>query len=301
MKRTPFLATLAFLAGCVASPKPSRIPEAEYTLRQGGDPRVGTYVSSLKGFATNSFWIEGPEGLVLIDTQFLLSAATEAVDWAERTTGKKAKLAIVLHPNPDKFNGTELLKKRGIRVITSKQVADLIPAVHKDRYAAFYERFKPDYPVEAPEPEAFGDRTMEIEAAGLRIKLHVLGAGASGAHVVAEWEGHVFVGDLVASLGHPWLELGLVKEWLARLDEIWEMETEYVHPGRGPSGGDELLERQEAYLKRVLELMRKNLKRKDAVEVVRKALEEEHLGFSNRYFLKLGLPVVYERMKAGKL
>lgn len=36
-----------------------------------GDPRVGTYISSTWGFSTASYWIEGPTGLVLIDTQFL--------------------------------------------------------------------------------------------------------------------------------------------------------------------------------------------------------------------------------------
>ncbi|HLL53067.1 MAG TPA: hypothetical protein VK447_05935, partial [Myxococcaceae bacterium] len=117
----------------VQKPSPNRAlpPGASLVLRRTGtdfaepvdpDPRVGTYVSSSWGFNTSSYWIEGPEGLILIDTQFLLSAADEFVTWAEKVTGKKAVLAIVLHANPDKFNGTSVLRKRGIKVVTSAQV-----------------------------------------------------------------------------------------------------------------------------------------------------------------------------------
>src|SRR3954454_20682508 len=94
---------LALVAGCASVQVPAH---AQVTLTSAGDPRVGTYVSSPWGFSTSSYWIEGPTGLVVIDTQFLPSAAEEMLAWAEQTTGKKVVLAIVLHPNPDKFNGT---------------------------------------------------------------------------------------------------------------------------------------------------------------------------------------------------
>ena len=51
-----------------------------------GDPRVGQYVSSGWTFATSSFWIRGPSGVVLVDTQFLPSAGVEALTLAERAT-----------------------------------------------------------------------------------------------------------------------------------------------------------------------------------------------------------------------
>jgi alkyl sulfatase BDS1-like metallo-beta-lactamase superfamily hydrolase len=94
-----------------------------------GDRRVGTYVSSTRGFSTSSYWIEGRDGLILIDTQFPPSAAEEFLDWAERTTGKRARLAIVLHANPDRFNGTAVLNRRGLPVVTSAQVRALIPGI----------------------------------------------------------------------------------------------------------------------------------------------------------------------------
>src|ERR1700676_1800996 len=112
----------AFLAliSCASASKFSS-EKTEITLSPG-DGRVGTYVSSWLGFRTSSYWIEGPTGLIVIDTQFLPSAAEQMVDLAEKVTGKKAELAIILHSNPDKFNGTSVFQKRGIKVVTSAQV-----------------------------------------------------------------------------------------------------------------------------------------------------------------------------------
>ncbi len=57
---------------------------------------IGTYVSSDEDFRTSSYWIDGKDGVVVIDTQFLLSAAEEVIAHTERVTGKKVVLAIVL-------------------------------------------------------------------------------------------------------------------------------------------------------------------------------------------------------------
>lgn len=232
------------------------LPGGELSLSHGGDPRVGTYTSSWKGFRTSSYWIEGPDGLILIDSQFLLSAGEEMVNWAEKMTGKKAKLAIILHPNPDKFNGTATFQKRGIKVVTSDQVLKHIPAVHKLRSGWFFERFQPDYPTEEPRPESFGNQTTELQAAGLTVKAHVLGEGCSDAHVVVQFEDNLFVGDLVTIGFHSWLELGHLAGWIERIKELEAMEPTYVRTGRGGSGDGDTLRRERAYLETALAVFR---------------------------------------------
>jgi glyoxylase-like metal-dependent hydrolase (beta-lactamase superfamily II) len=251
--KTLFFSALALaLASCARSPSPPSMPEnLSVVVRHEDDKnaaQVGEYVSSWNGFRTSSYWIEGPSGLILIDTQFLLSAAEEFVNLAEKTTGKKAVLAVVLHPNPDKFNGTALYQNRGIKVITSSQVLAKIPGVHKLRTGWFEKRFRPDYPTEEPKPESFGDKTTEVEAAGIKLKLHVLGAGCSDAHVVAQYGSHLFPGDLVTIGFHSWLELGLLDEWLQRISELQELKPEHVHTGRGGTGTAEALDREAQYL-----------------------------------------------------
>jgi hypothetical protein len=83
--------------------------------------------------------------------------------------------------------------------------------------------------------------------------VHVLGSGCSPAHVVVEWEGHLFVGDLVANGSHSWFEHGHAGEWLKRLEELRALRPRWIHPGRGPTGGPELLDQQTEYLRTVVE------------------------------------------------
>lgn len=264
-----------------------------------GDRRIGSYYSSRWGFSTASYWIEGPTGLILIDTQFLPSAAEEVVDWAEQVTGKKVELAIVLHANPDKFNGTHVLRRRGIRVVTSGPVRRLIPDIHEKRTRAFRNRYKPDYPEQVPLPESFGEQTRELSAGGVTVTAHVLGAGCSGAHVVVEFEGHLFVGDLVANGAHSWLELGQTEPWLARLAELRALTPKQVHPGRGLSGGARLLDLEEAYLRRFSAIVadEKPTWPPDGAALIRtqQRLEREFAGYDFPVFLQIGLPAEWKR------
>lgn len=288
------------LSACATAPAERPLPrDAALVVKKGSDPRVGTYVSSPWTFSTSSYWIEGPEGLILIDTQFLPSVAEEFVDYAERVTGKKAVLAIVLHANPDKFNGTATLKKRGIRVVTSEQVNGHIPAIHQKRVKAFYDRYKPDYPKELTLPDSFGAATTELQAAGLTVKAHVLGAGCSEAHVVVEFEGHLFAGDLVANGSHSWLEIGRTDAWLQRVAEMKALSPKWVHPGRGPSSGPELLDAQAQYLERVIAIVseaRPSLPAdKAAMSAVKAKIRDAYPGLTFPVFLEIGLPAEWKR------
>lgn len=322
----PEIRTLIFAAGLLAlgcggaapGSAPATVPKAEPapqsaapkvasgTLeRFAGDPRVLVYTSNDWGFSTNTFFIEGPAGLVALDTQFLPSAAEEAVARAESLTGKPVVAAIVLHVNPDKFNGTATFQRHGARVVTSAQVAALIPAVHTQRKGKFWGTYAPDYPAELPVPEVFGEADAPFEAGGVTVRLRVVGAGCSKAHVIAEWEGHVFGGDLVANGHHAWLELGLVDEWKARLDEMAASTPKFVHPGRGPSGGPELLERQRAYLDEVVALVQAEPALPipmpdDALGRFKGLLQTRHPGWGNAHFLRFGLPAVWRHEAARR-
>lgn len=318
MYRMALCSLLAFVLGCRdqpadpagAQPAPPALsdtfPDGIQVTVSSGDGWLGKYVSSWKGFRTNSYWIEGPTGLILIDTQFLLSAGLEAVELAEKITGKKVVAAIVLHANPDKFNGAAALQQRGVEVLTSEQIVALIPAVHELRHGWFYERYKPDYPDQAPTLRSFGAATTELELAGLKVKAHVLGPGCSEAHVVLEYAEHVFVGDLVAGMGHAWLELGRIDEWLARLAEVQALAPRQVHPGRGPSGGPELLARQKSYLETVLALVEQEKPRASttadektaALARVQERLFAAYPGYPLERFVEIGLPAVWDRLAA---
>lgn len=250
-------AFFAFLvASLLVSCTKSARPEGQVTLREEGESKIGTYISTEHTFATSSYWIEGPTGLIFIDTQFLPIAAEKMLNAAEILTGKKVEMAIVLHPNPDKFNGTTTLQKRGIKVLTSDQVKAAIPKVHELRKGWFFDMYKPDYPSNAAVPDSFGAKTTELEAGGTKIKLHVMGKGCSDAHVVAQWGEHLFPGDLVTNGFHSWLELGYLDEWIQRIEQLKKLDVSYVYPGRGEAGDISLLDTEETYLKEVRRIVK---------------------------------------------
>jgi glyoxylase-like metal-dependent hydrolase (beta-lactamase superfamily II) len=305
LSRRGFVASACVLTACAGRGSRSAIIKGASggtAGRFGGDPRVGQYVSNGWTFATSSFWISGPDGLVLVDTQFLPSLGLEAAALAEQATGQAVNTAIVLHANPDKFNGTTALQGRGVEVLTSQQVLDAMPEIHKKRVDAFYERYKPDYPLEMPRPTVFGAATTKLQAAGLELTAHVLGPGCSEAHVILQFEDQVFVGDLVASGAHSWLEIGKTDAWIERIKEIEAMRPRFVHPGRGPSGGPELLAAQRAYLEEVIALVAAEKPTgapdRAALGRVRAQLEQRHPKHRFAVFLELGLPAEWARQAA---
>jgi glyoxylase-like metal-dependent hydrolase (beta-lactamase superfamily II) len=267
------------------------------------EPKVGAFISSAKTFSTASYWLEGPDGLLMIDTQFLPKEGLQAVEQAERETGKKVRAAIVLHPNPDKFNGTELFQKRGIQVLSSDAVIAAIPGVHIIRTGWFAEEFKPDYPAAAAKPESFGNASATRAFAGVSVTLHTLGPGCSAAHVVVQAGDAVFVGDLINPENHAWLELGMIDAWLARLEDIRKMKPALVFPGRGKPGGVELIEQQAAYLRFVQKAVR-DAEPRGLLGMFRKlrlqsAIESAYPKLGYPLFMRDGLEKVWE-IEAGK-
>lgn len=271
--------------------------------RAYGRSEVGVFVSSGRTFRTNLYWIEGPTGLVLIDTGFLPADALAAVERAQAATGKQVELAIVLHANPDKFNGTAALQAAGIRVVTTDAVAALIPQVHRLRHRAFAARYPGEYPDAPPVLEAVGDGVQTVTAGGTTVTIRSVGPGCSDAHAVVEWQGHVFVGDLVAHRYHAWLELGHLEAWQARLQEIAARGPVHVHPGRGRSGGPELLAAQASYLTAVADRVRAAAPAlpmtSEARAELRAQIEADHPGYGFPVFLDIGLPAVARTVSAA--
>ncbi|MFP2904838.1 MBL fold metallo-hydrolase [Pyxidicoccus sp. 3LFB2] len=254
--RLVLAASLAVLfgSGCATSNTAEEGHWYSRSVQEQGDARVGQYISGPFSFKTSSYWIEGPEGLVLIDTQFVPTALRKLITYAEFHTGKKVKLAIVLHSNPDRFNGTGWVKDLGVPVVTSEQVLEHIPDVHARWAPVFFEKYATAlYPRTVTLPDSFGSSTTELSAGGVTVKAHVLGSGCSPAHVVVEWEGHLFVGDLVARGAHGWFENGNAEEWLKRLEELRALNPKWLHPGHGAPGGPELIAQQREYLRTVME------------------------------------------------
>lgn len=267
------------------------------------DYQIGAYISSSLGFDSKSYWIEGPQGVVLIDTQFLTSAANEVVDIAESVTGKKVVMAIVLHANADKYNGTAALQDRGIKVVSSRQVVELIAENYKKNRELFYADYKDDYPEFLVLPEIVWDKTQEFDAVGLRFKAYVIRDGVSNAHLLIGLDHHLFTGDLVMNKYHARLELGKSEQWLDRLEEIRKfVHPKVIHPGRGYAmDGETLLSQQEKYLHDVRKVIAGfytggEITEQDQKDIT-KVMAEKYPAYGLVQFLESGIAAEWERMR----
>jgi glyoxylase-like metal-dependent hydrolase (beta-lactamase superfamily II) len=267
------------------------------------DPRVGRLTGAKRAFSTNNFWIAGQDGVVMFDTQFLPSDAVKSFEQAQRETGLPLKTAIILHANHDKFNGTTELQKRGVRVITSQQVAQSIPSVHDTRHSWFNKDYAPDYPRDAPKPDVFGSTSTTLTLHGLPVQLHVLGgAGCSSAHVCAQVGDALFVGDLLTNKWHAWLELALFDAWQARLAELRALPgVKRIFVGRGEAAGVELIDQMAAYLTQFQQIVRSEQPRGELGGYTRLALlsriEQAFEGYQGTSFFDRALPKIWETLQ----
>ena len=114
------------LAAMDMKPDPSLV-DPEVTLRQI-DGKVWMHT----GFCRFDFGpcpshgivAVGKNGIVIIDTQWNDAQTKILLDRIEKRFGKKVVLAVVTHAHADKIGGIKTLTGRGIRVVSTKAIAD---------------------------------------------------------------------------------------------------------------------------------------------------------------------------------
>lgn len=223
------------------------------------------WTSADAGFHTNSWWLDTGAEVIVFDAQFTPELAQALLAEIQATTDSPVTTVVVTHPNPDKFNGATVFQSAGARVVASQATADALPGVHayKEAYFTAVGTFAPDaYPSLPTVDQTFdGELTLTLQGSDTPLILRELEqSGVASTQTVAIHGSEVFVGDLVASGTHAWLEGGIVDgvaspdldSWDAALTELLDLvgEDARIHPGRGPSQtAGQVLPAQQAYLK----------------------------------------------------
>ena len=252
------LSAALFTAGILAVP---HAPALAGTL--------GVFTSDDKGFDTHTFYYDDGQEVVIIDTQFVPALTQKMVEQIRSTTRSPITRVVVTHPNPDKFNGLAWLHGQGVRSISSRAVADDIPAVHayKTRFwVDTMKAFKPaDYPKLENVQETFEGQSTQIRLkSGETLTLFALKNPGVASHQVVvriDATGDLIVGDLVHHKAHAWLEGGLkgdrpapsIQGWMAALDELPQLSAGHegakVYGGRGEfTRVQDAVNAQKAYL-----------------------------------------------------
>ncbi|MBK8212812.1 MAG: MBL fold metallo-hydrolase [Myxococcales bacterium] len=206
-----------------------------------------TYTSDAAGFDTHAYWLDTGREVVVFDAQFTPAAAESMLASIRKKTRSPVAWVVVTHPNPDKFNGAEVFRREGAKVVASKRTAAALPGVHAYKKAYFTQVARSfteeTYPALATIDVTF-DGSFRLPVTGVAVELHELtNAGVSSTQTVAYVPAAkaLVVGDLVHGRAHAWLEGGIVDgaprpdlaSWKRALAELSRFGDVDVYGGRG--------------------------------------------------------------------
>jgi len=223
-----------------------------------------TYTAGENGLFVNSYLLETPNGVVVVDTNLLVSDI--AALRARLVALHKPLLGIfVTHAHPDHFNGVaELVRERAVPVHATVGVAKTIREIADAKRAQWAPVYGSEWPAETyyPDTELRDGETVSID--GLTMTAHELGEGESHADSyflvrIPEAEPVAFIGDLAFHGTHPYTADGHTTAWLATLDRLLTelAGVRRLLPGHGRPAGIELLAEQRRYVMFYREVVRR--------------------------------------------
>jgi glyoxylase-like metal-dependent hydrolase (beta-lactamase superfamily II) len=207
----------AFKAAIVAATLSTNTFAADITMRG-----LHRYAANHTAWNTNSFWIEGENGIALIDAQLLVSD-TKALAAQIKATGKPLAGVIVTHPHFDHFGGLPVLKDifGDFPIYATQATADHFEGTHKQIIGGY------------KMPNAFGEALDErlampthmvengdtVSIAGINFKIHDLGAGEAANNIIVEQADLkvLFAGDVFYPHTHYYVGEGNVTGALSHL------------------------------------------------------------------------------------
>jgi glyoxylase-like metal-dependent hydrolase (beta-lactamase superfamily II) len=217
--------------------------------------QIHVYSAPESAFLVNSFIIEGACSLVVVDTQFLVSAA-RALKRQVAAIGKPVAAVLITHPHPDHFNGTgTLLDGIDAPVLATRRTAAGIAEIEADKRAYWRPIHGDDYPASTWLPDGVLEPGERLRIDDIELIVDELGAGESSNDCIIRLPqtDALIVSDLVYASCHPWLAEGRSFEWLHQLARLGARhgDARRIYPGHGPAGGPALIEAQRVYLETV--------------------------------------------------
>ncbi len=184
-----------------------------------GDVTVHTYIAPPTSFLVTSHIVETPNQLVIVDTQFLQTAARDVLAYAE-SLGKPIERVILSHQHPDHSSGGNIFA--GIPFVTTPAIAE---GVQADLDAGGVQQRaglvgESEVPAEPRVPEAsFEAGTFEVD--GVTFDAQVYDNAEAPQQIVLRLPDHgiVVAQDLVYTNGHAFPGTDR-QNWISILSEL---------------------------------------------------------------------------------
>jgi len=227
-------------------------------------PIVHTYRAAESGLYVNSYLVEGESGVVVVDTNLLVSDI-EALRARLRALRKPLLAILVTHAHPDHFNGVlGLVKDNEVPVYATASVGRVIEEIADAKRAQWSPVYGAEWPAETYYPNSLLADGTQVQLD--EVSFTVRDAGPAESHADSYFlmaadgsDAVAFTGDLAFHGTHPYTADGHSSAWLAALDALGgELSgTGTLYPGHGDPAGPGILADQRRYLLYYRELVRR--------------------------------------------
>jgi len=220
---------------------------------QASQPLIHVYQSPAPG-PVNTYWVEGPKGIVVLDTQRSLARAREALTRIQ--SSRKPVVAILIsHPHDDHYGGLSVFASAypNAPIFASKATADAIRSDPGGFFRMTKQRLGKDFPDRPTLPTRTIHDGETLHLAGLDLETQEFGVGEASSETVFYIRslGALFVGDTIMDHVIPFIHEHSA-EWLAQINRMSHNypQARTLYPGHGNAGPPPtLLIRQADYLR----------------------------------------------------